>query len=35
MGANFPGALDEIAIYDHPLSAQRVHLHHQVGVGAP
>lgn len=29
------GALDEIAIYDHVVSAQRVALHHDVGINGP
>jgi hypothetical protein len=31
MGAHFPGSLDEVAIYDHVLAADRIKAHHQIG----
>ena len=33
MGAHFPGSLDEVALYDHPLAADRIKTHHQLGAG--
>jgi hypothetical protein len=33
MGAHFPGSLDEVALYDHALSADRIKAHHQIGAG--
>jgi hypothetical protein len=33
MGAHFPGSLDEVALYDHALSATRIKTHHQIGAG--
>ena len=31
----FHGTLDEIAIYDHALSPERIHLHYQLGLSGP
>jgi hypothetical protein len=33
IGPHFPGILDEVAVYDHPLGADRVRAHHNAGVG--
>src|SRR4051812_14520325 len=30
-----PGAIDEVAIYDHVLAADRIALHHDIGVNGP
>jgi hypothetical protein len=32
---NFVGQIDEIALYDHPLSAEEVRRHHTLGTGRP
>jgi len=34
-GFFFGGVLDEVAIYDHALAADRIALHHQIGVAGP
>jgi hypothetical protein len=33
IGTRFPGILDDVAVYDHALPAERVRTHHQKGVG--
>jgi hypothetical protein len=32
-GDFFAGQLDEVAVYDHALSAERVAVHHNLGIG--
>lgn len=33
--ATFPGSIDEVALYDYPLTAERVATHYAIGRGAP
>jgi hypothetical protein len=32
---NFGGDIDEVAIYDHVLTPERIRAHHQIGRGLP